>query len=176
MSRDMTKPTKWQCAQRRPRSALASAKSDQSLRCALNGYIKTQVFFKRTAKTLIRLGGCLGWSESWLGARSFCWFCHVAAHIYKGSIKRFQQKSHSLLFNPYLIRLIHLSKLFISSNWHLQRTERARLKKCLYFSFYNMFIWSLNTKLNQIKKKKKKKKDFIKNHQKFIKCGYMYNV
>ena len=35
----------------------------------------------RTAKTLIRLGGCPGWSESSLGAQSFCWFCHVAAHI-----------------------------------------------------------------------------------------------
>ena len=33
------------------------------------------------AKTLIRLGGRLGWSESSLGAYSFCWFCHVAAHI-----------------------------------------------------------------------------------------------
>ena len=35
----------------------------------------------RTAKTLIRLGGCPGWSESSLGAHSVCWFCHVAAHI-----------------------------------------------------------------------------------------------
>ena len=34
MSRDMTKPTKWVCAQRRHRSARASAQSDQSLRCA----------------------------------------------------------------------------------------------------------------------------------------------
>ena len=33
MSRDMTKPTKWLCAQRRLRSAWASAQSDQSLRC-----------------------------------------------------------------------------------------------------------------------------------------------
>ena len=30
---------------------------------------------------LIRLGRCLGWSESSLGAHSLCWFCHVAAHI-----------------------------------------------------------------------------------------------
>ena len=36
----------------------------------------------RTAKTLIRLGGCPGWSESSLGAQPFCWFCHVAAHIH----------------------------------------------------------------------------------------------
>ena len=33
MRRDMTKPTKWVCAQRRLRSAWASAQSDQSLCC-----------------------------------------------------------------------------------------------------------------------------------------------
>ena len=33
MSHDMTKSTKWVCAQRRLRSAWASAQSDQSLRC-----------------------------------------------------------------------------------------------------------------------------------------------
>ena len=37
LSRLMTKPTKWLCAQRRCRSAWASAQSDHSLRCALNG-------------------------------------------------------------------------------------------------------------------------------------------
>ena len=30
---------------------------------------------------LIILGGCPGWSESSLGAHSFCWFCHVAAQM-----------------------------------------------------------------------------------------------
>ena len=35
----------------------------------------------QTAKTLIRLGGCPGGSESSLGAQSLCWFCHVAAHL-----------------------------------------------------------------------------------------------
>ena len=35
----------------------------------------------RTAKTLIRLGGCPGWSESSLGAQPLCWFCHEAAQI-----------------------------------------------------------------------------------------------
>ena len=37
LSHDTIKPTKWLCAQRRPRSDWASAQSDQSLRCALNG-------------------------------------------------------------------------------------------------------------------------------------------
>ena len=49
----MTKPTKWLCAQRRLRTAWASAQSDQSLRCALNGQLRTKAFFMRTAKTLI---------------------------------------------------------------------------------------------------------------------------
>ena len=31
----------------------------------------------------IRLGGCPGWSETLLGAQSFCWFCHEAAHFFK---------------------------------------------------------------------------------------------
>ena len=54
----------------RLRSAWASAQSDQSLFCALNGKLRAQCFFRRTAKTLIRLGGCAGWSESSLGAQS----------------------------------------------------------------------------------------------------------
>ena len=51
-------------------SALASAQSDQSLCCAFNGKLRTQAFSMRTAKTLIRLGGCPGWSESLLGAHA----------------------------------------------------------------------------------------------------------
>ena len=50
-----------------------------------------QAFIMRTAKTLIRLGGCPGWSESSLGAHSFCWFCRVAAHFlypYRNHIHR----------------------------------------------------------------------------------------
>ena len=41
-----------------------------SLRCAFNGYLRTQAFIMRTAKTLISLGGCPGWSESLLGTHA----------------------------------------------------------------------------------------------------------
>ena len=41
MSRLITKPTKWLCAQRRLSSAWASAQCDQSLLCALSGYLRT---------------------------------------------------------------------------------------------------------------------------------------
>ena len=37
LSSDMTKPIMWLCAKRRLKSDWASAQSDQSLRCALNG-------------------------------------------------------------------------------------------------------------------------------------------
>ena len=70
MSRNMTKPTKWLFTKRRFRSAWASAQSNQSLRCALNGKLRTQAFFMWTAKTLTRLGGCPGWYESSLGAHA----------------------------------------------------------------------------------------------------------
>ena len=42
LSRIRTKPTKWLCAQR---------SSDQRLRCALNGWPRTQAFFMQTVKT-----------------------------------------------------------------------------------------------------------------------------
>ena len=37
---------------------------------------------QRTTKSLIRLGACPGWSESSLGAKSFCWFCHEVAQLF----------------------------------------------------------------------------------------------
>ena len=81
VSREMTKPTKWLCAQRRLRSAWASAQSDRSLRCPHEESLGPKLPIKRTAKTLIRLCRCLGWSESLLGAQSLWLFCHVAAQV-----------------------------------------------------------------------------------------------
>ena len=111
LSRDMTKPVKWVCAQRRLRSAWAdrrfrsawaSAQCDQSLRCALNGYLRTQVFLLRTAKTLIILGGCPGWSESSLGARSLRLFCHVAAHLWtKSAFVRLSESAILMTFDAF---------------------------------------------------------------------------
>ena len=55
MSHDMTKPTKWLCAQQRLRSAWASAQSDQSLRCLYEESLGPKLSIECTAKTLIRL-------------------------------------------------------------------------------------------------------------------------
>ena len=37
--------------------------------------------------SVIRLGGCPGWSESSLGAHPFCWFWHVVAQIVISMLK-----------------------------------------------------------------------------------------
>ena len=52
-----------------------------SLCCALYWYLRTQTFFRRTAKTLIRLGGCPGWSESLLGTHVISLFHHPPARM-----------------------------------------------------------------------------------------------
>ena len=51
------------------------------------------------AWTPIRLGGCPGWSESSLGANSFCWFCHVVAQIVTAGL----EKSTCLLYWLYVL-------------------------------------------------------------------------
>ena len=58
LSHLVTKPTKRVCAQRSLRSAWASAQSDQSLRCALNGWLRTPAFFMGTADAQADLSLC----------------------------------------------------------------------------------------------------------------------
>ena len=74
------------CAQRRLTSACASVQSDQSLRCVLNVQMRTQCFFMRTAKTLIRLGGFSGWSESSMGAHIILSCCGWKSQILSEAI------------------------------------------------------------------------------------------
>ena len=71
------------CAQRRLRSACASAQSDQSLRCPREESLHPWLSKMRTVKILTSLREFAGWSESSLGApvrryvlgccRSFCY-------------------------------------------------------------------------------------------------------
>ena len=67
------------CAQPRLRSARASAQYNQSLHCP---YKKEWVFSHPLSAH--RKLWCPSWSESSLGAQSFCWFCREAAHLQKG--------------------------------------------------------------------------------------------
>ena len=70
-----TKPTIWPVcpAKLRPESSLSGWRNLRSLAAQLPD--------ERTAKTLIRLGGCPGWSEFRWAHRPYCWFCRAAARI-----------------------------------------------------------------------------------------------
>ena len=72
---------KGMCAQRRLRSAWASAQSDQSLCWAFNGKLRTQGIFMWTAKT-----DQTGWMPRLISV--FCWvhisFWHAVAHLSSG--------------------------------------------------------------------------------------------
>ena len=103
--------TSWQnqrngmCAHRRLRSAWASTQSDQSLRCpheeSLGPYLPT----KCTAKTLIRLGGCPGWSESSLGAHAILlvlsWGGSYEFNIQKPTKKRQWQAFNTITYRNF---------------------------------------------------------------------------
>ena len=114
----------FECAKRRLISAWASAQSDQSLRSELSGLLRTQAFFMRIAKGLIRLGGCPGWSESSLGAHSFCWIIMsrlIYSEIFDGK-------------NP------HMQEIYIY-NWkshifmHVTFSYKSRNDYYMYYNF-----------------------------------------
>ena len=80
LSRLMTKPTKWLCAQQILRSAWAFAKSDQSSLCA-QWVAKDLSFLHADREDSDQTGQmpgliCLRWVHL-----PFCWFCHEAAQM-----------------------------------------------------------------------------------------------
>ena len=61
-------------------------------------------------------GRCPGWSESLLGAHSFCWFCHVMAHMYVSETKKNQGRglcSHKMGFSPLTVVYYWLSRMVL---------------------------------------------------------------
>ena len=137
--------TTWQnhqnylCAQWRLRSAWASAQSDQSQRCPPEAKFGPKLPIERTAKTLIRLGGCPGWSESSLGTKVILLVLSwggpestYAAHIHSSHFFTFRiepnMKSFSHANNIALRRYIYIHSLKLmlnGSNFSLLQTEHG---------------------------------------------------
>ena len=115
------------CAQRRLRSAWASAQSDQSLRCLHEEGLGLYLPIEWTAKTLIRLGGCPGWSKSSLGAHPLCWFCHEAAQITQLLCL---YKCYIIVYNVFYVILVAFS---------FMKLQNMGLKDTLHVFFYTYF-------------------------------------
>ena len=75
MSRLMSKPTKWLCTQQRLRLVWASTQSDQSSRCT-QWVAKEPNFLHADSKDSDQTDLSLRWAH-----KTFCWFCHEAAHM-----------------------------------------------------------------------------------------------
>ena len=92
----------------------------------------------RTAKTLIGLGGCPVWSESSLGAHTFCWFCHVAltccryslldiwprskcSYVFTEKVSKLSFSHHRMLpyvsVSPYLLIVICCNHSYYLHSW-----------------------------------------------------------
>ena len=119
---------------------LASAQSDQNLRCAFSGELRIQVFYMRTSRTLIRMRWCLGWTESSHDAEPHC-FSHVAAQLCIWSVKHSKprlggkhHKYHLTILEPMEL-LIELHT--INTEWSIAYIERSQVKisKEMYISF-----------------------------------------
>ena len=67
------------CDQRRLGSVCTSVQSD-SLHCVLNGYLRVQGFFMRTADWSDSTDAQADLSLCWVH-RSFCWFYHAPTHL-----------------------------------------------------------------------------------------------
>ena len=80
VSHDTTKPQN-ECTPSEVSDQPGNPPSRISFHCLHEENLVPKLSTERTAKTLIRLGGCLGWSESSLCAHSCCGFCHVMAHV-----------------------------------------------------------------------------------------------
>ena len=133
-------------AQRRLRSAWTSAQSDQRQRCQPEAKLGPKLPTERTAKTLIRLGGCPGWSKSSLGTKvillvllwggSKCFFLEstYAAHIHFITFFTFRiernMKSFSHANNIVLRRDIYIHSL----NWCLTDQTFLHCKRSMVCS------------------------------------------
>ena len=108
------------CAQRRLRSAWASAQSDQSLRCPHEQSLGSYLTIERTAKALVRLGGYPGWSESWLGAHVILLVLSwdgsfIVIIVDDNGVYQFYQFCHQIVRAKILLcRLKHRQKLLLN--------------------------------------------------------------
>ena len=105
------KTSKMTYAQRKLRSAWASAQYDQSSLCEHSVQLRIQAFFLRTVKTLIRLGGCPGCSESALGAQVIFMFLSCAGSNGSYFTLLLYAELHFIMFWSY----VYLSPMFTLS-------------------------------------------------------------
>ena len=100
----------------------------------------TQPFFMRSAMTLIRLGGCPGWSESLLGAQVICWFCHVADHSGISLNRQVRECCSTYQSFRLFLSLSHLLRLFLLRLFQFSVAEKKHNTEFYYIRRKNTSI------------------------------------
>ena len=94
----------------------------------------------RSAWASFSLGGHPGWSEFWLGAQSFCRFCHAAAQI---------SPKHSCIVTSSVVHKHFHPDSPIDLNWLVQR-QNGSLPQSLSILFTVRFLSIWTDKSEQI--------------------------
>ena len=99
-----------------------------------------------TQRRLNRLGECPGWSESSLGADSFCWFCHVVAQLsFSGDSKFGPSSNHdeqkgwkyfAIIGVPVILAVIGVSGTVAIIYWAIRKGYIRHVPKS-YDTFHN---------------------------------------
>ena len=115
-------------------------------------------------RRLVRLGDCPGWSESSLGAQSYCWLCHEAAHFTSKHKSRHNKQLHnttalerSIIDSQYISRNFHDNLLLIpcrstmsSAMMHIHSSTtrtHPRISTCRLCKYFRIWARKLKYKI-----------------------------
>ena len=101
----------------------------------------------RTAKTLIRLCGCPGWSESSLDAQPFCWFCHEAVQI-NNETRGHRARKSLFLFITVMLILHYIKWIFWWERLRYQSYRYNKLRKAFSKFYRHHYDWFPNIMLD----------------------------
>ena len=104
--------------------------------CTKKGWLPIE----RTAKALMRLGGCPGWSESSLDAQPHCWFCQEAAHI--SEILHLARKPRIIFQSPecFTNKTNFLILMGIFTNFDRYMVQKSKFRQKLSFMMRRLKI------------------------------------
>ena len=116
LSRDMTKPTKWLCVQRRLRSAWASAQSDQSLRCPHEESLGPQLPLSALRRVDAQADLSLHWAHTHFVGFVISWLIWIKFPCLY-SLYSMTEYFHFYMIHFYYIMTCNVKYLFTGDIW-----------------------------------------------------------
>ena len=157
----------WAASWQNQQNDCASALSDQSIRCARNGQLRTRCFFMRTAKTVIRLGGCTCHFVGFVMQRFRCAFSttlkykcmshltslsHLSAHIVNRLLRENRKSIPKFLSGKQLLKNVTFQILnFIPVSLIKVLPIWCNFKFLCFFVLFNALKTDIKLKLHHMR-------------------------